>query len=203
MAGGTHFFVVHSAAGDRQCVDLAVRLAGRGVSVYQEDAAAGPAAALSGLERSSAVILFLVDHFFEDPRVVGQVRAAVAVKKPLVLVYETRKSWGAPLNAQKNFDFARVFDEQAPADLNKLHWGLEGVPFHCGSERLRGAVVDALLAKALDAIGPGRGPSTGPVVRPAAEPLNSTAGGDAAELAARIESDEEARRKAETVTSPR
>ena len=142
---GTHLFLVRGVTGSRQCLELALRLERHGVTVSQEDTEGS----LAALERSSAVVLFLTDHVLQDARVQAQLRSAVTLAKPLFLVYETRKAMGAPLNGDKSFDFARVCDEQAPADLNRLHHSLEGVPFLCGSERLRDATALALRTQAL------------------------------------------------------
>ena len=89
----------------------------------------------------------------EDARVQAQIREAKNIGVPILLVYETERSHGAPLNQDKTFDFARVFNEQAPSDLNTLHHGIEGIAYQRsekrgGFDRFVGAMLDAIVKQA-------------------------------------------------------
>ena len=93
----------------------------------------------------------------EDEYVQAQIREAKTLDLPILLVYETEKRHEAPLNHEKTFDFARVFDEQAPDDLKTLHHGIEGIPYQRSSNndsriRFVDAMLDAIIKQIATAL---------------------------------------------------
>ena len=88
----------------------------------------------------------------KDPQVQYIIREAKRRALPVLLVHETEKCHGAPLNDDKNFDFRRIFDDQAPDDLKLLGREVEVIPFHRNCDRFVEAMCDALLMKLYEAM---------------------------------------------------
>ena len=105
--------------------------------------------AVAGVAQSCCLIVLLTDHVMQDAGVQAQIREAKTLGLPILLVYETEKRYGAPLSEDKTFDFARVFGEQAPSDLNTLHHGIEGIAYQRSAE---GGPSDRFVEAMLDAI---------------------------------------------------
>ena len=136
--------ILHTSPGEQQAAEIARRLTDRGVARVTTNGRAS---------KSSVTILFLVDGFFGDGTstntfIVESVQHSMIHRIPLMLIFEPEKEFGAPLNAQMSFDFNKVFSEQAPEPLKKLHYDLEALSFKRGYEELKEAMIDAILAQA-------------------------------------------------------
>ena len=74
-----------------------------------------------GIEESAAFILFLSEGVLLRPFCQMEIRAAIALQKPVVLLHEADVRYGA-------FDFRQAYEE-APADLRELLDSHESLPF--------------------------------------------------------------------------
>ena len=76
---------------------------------------------LKGIEQAAAFILFLSQGVLERPYCQMEIRHAVALKKPIVLLHESDARYGS-------FDF-RAAHEGSPTDLQELLDNNESLPF--------------------------------------------------------------------------
>ena len=76
---------------------------------------------LKGIEQAAAFILFLSTDILTRPYCQMEIRHAVALKKPIVLLHESDARYGG-------FDF-RAAHEVAPPDLQELLDNNESLPF--------------------------------------------------------------------------
>ena len=76
---------------------------------------------LKGIEQAAAFILFLSNGVLERPYCQMEIRHAVALKKPIVIVHESDVRYGG-------FDF-RAAHAGAPSDLQELLDNNESLPF--------------------------------------------------------------------------
>jgi len=93
-----------------------------------------------------------VDNILFDDAVVSLVSRALELGKQIVLVYETRHAAGAPLNAQRRFDFDKVFNQQAPEHLKALSRDPEGIPLHLRPPRMVNAVLNTILEQVAEGL---------------------------------------------------
>ena len=76
---------------------------------------------LKGIEQAAAFILFLSQGVLQRPYCQMEIRHALALKKPMVLLHESDARYGG-------FDF-RAAHEEAPHDLQQLLDNNESLPF--------------------------------------------------------------------------
>ena len=76
---------------------------------------------LKGIEQAAAFILFLSQGVLQRPYCQMEIRHALALKKPMVLLHESDARYGS-------FDF-RAAHEEAPHDLQQLLDNNESLPF--------------------------------------------------------------------------
>ena len=76
---------------------------------------------LKGIEQAAAFVLFLSQGVLERPYCQMEIRHALALKKPMVLLHESDARYGG-------FDF-RAAHEEAPHDLQQLLDNNESLPF--------------------------------------------------------------------------
>ena len=141
-----HTFVACSVTGLAQRHELVMLLNARwGLSVFEADSERDDG--LDGVGQSSSMVIFLTDYVLTDSKVQTQIREAKILGLPIVLVHETEKGHGAPLDCEdKKFDFARVLREQAPEDLRAaLPPGIDSIPYHRRSPNGFDRLADAML----------------------------------------------------------
>ena len=95
---------------------------------------------LKGIEESAAFILFLSLGVLQRPYCQLEIRHALALKKPIVLLHEADARYGG-------FDFRAAHDE-APTDLQELLDSNESLPF-----RRRGYERDGMLRTVIERCG--------------------------------------------------
>ena len=95
---------------------------------------------LSGIEESAAFVLFLSAGVLSRPYCQMEIRAAVRLKKPVVLLHEADARYNA-------FDFRAAYEEAEP-DLKELLDSHESLPF-----RRRGYERDGMLRTLIERAG--------------------------------------------------
>ena len=95
---------------------------------------------LKGIEQAAAFVLFLSQGVLQRPYCQLEIRHAVALKKPIVLLHESDARYGG-------FDFCAAH-EGAPTDLQELLDNNESLPF-----RRRGYERDGMLRTVIERAG--------------------------------------------------
>jgi hypothetical protein len=136
-----HVFISHSqGTGGDQAAMLHLELEKLGLKTWydQSDEDVTKEGMREGLEQSLAVLLFLSAGVLSRPFVQFEVRTAMDLGKPIILVHETDARHGA-------FDFGKEKAE-TPMDLHHLFDDIESIPFRRKSYE-RSAMLDFIMNK--------------------------------------------------------
>jgi hypothetical protein len=139
----SHFFLSHSqSTGGDQTNAIYLELRQLGFTCWYDNRAKDltKEGMRRGIQQAAAFLLFLSDGVLERPFCRFEIREALALKKPMLLIHESDPRF-------RSFDFGKA-GSTAPADLKKMLDNHESLPF-----RRRGYERDGMLQSLIERAG--------------------------------------------------